>query len=234
MLEVNNLNVFYGEFQVLEDVSLKADKGEFVAILGPNGHGKSTLLKTICGLHSSNSGSIILNGKNISNFPSTRIVEMGLVYVAEERFLFPNMTVLENLELGAYNRNARKNVLENLDFVFQLFPRLKERKKQLARSLSGGEAQMLALGRGLMSSAKFLAIDEPSLGLAPILVSNMFNMINEINKKGITIILVEQNISHIIEIAHRFYVIENRRIIFEGTKKNVLENKYIEEILLGI
>jgi len=234
MLEVDKIDSFYGEFQVLKEVSLKVNDGELVVLLGPNGHGKSTLLKTICGLLTTASGYIRFNGEEINKLPTHKIVEMGLVYIAEERHLFPEMTVLENLKLGAYSTNARRKEAENLDYVFQLFPRLKGWRKRLASTLSGGEARMLAIGRGLMSSAKFLAIDEPSLGLAPNLRGDVFRKIGEINKSGISILLVEQNISEASELADRVYLMEDGRIAFEGGKEEVLSNKHVKEVFLGI
>jgi branched-chain amino acid transport system ATP-binding protein len=234
MLEVDKLNTYYGEFQVLHDVSLHVSDGELVVVFGPNGHGKSTLLKSICGLLTPTSGSIKYDGKEINNLPPKKIVEMGIVYIAEERHLFPEMTVLENLKLGAYNPNARPKENENLDYVFQLFPRLKELEKRIALTLSGGEARMLAIGRGLMSAAKFLAIDEPSFGLAPNLRTDVFNKIREVKESGISVILVEQNVTQASELADRIYLMEDGRIVFEGNKGEVLSNEHIKEVFLGI
>ena len=234
MLEINKINSFYGEFQALHEISLKVNDGELVVVFGPNGHGKSTLLKTICGLLTATSGSIRFNGEEINNLPSQRIVGMGIVYIAEDRHLFPEMTVLENLKLGAYNPNARLKEAENLDYVFQLFPRLKEYTKRLASTLSGGEARMLAIGRGLMSNAKFLAIDEPSLGLAPNLRIDVFKTIKQINQSGISILLVEQNVAEASELADRIYLMEDGRIVFEGGKDEALSNGHVKEVFLGI
>lgn len=234
MLEINKINTFYDEFQALRDVSLKVNDGELVVIFGPNGHGKSTLLKTICGLLTPTSGSIKFNGIEVNNLPTEKIVEMGLVYIAENRHLFPQMTVLQNLKLGAYNRNAWQGEAENLDYVFQLFPRLKEWRKRIASTLSGGEARMLAIGRGLMSAAKFLAIDEPSLGLAPNLRTDVFRKIGEIRKSGMGILLVEQNVVQASEIADRIYLLEDGKIEFEGTKEEALSSKHVKEAFLGI
>ena len=203
MLEVDKVVANYGEIPVLREVSLKVNDGELVVLFGPNGHGKSTLLKTICGLHACSSGHIKFDGIEINRLPSHKIVEMGLVYVAEDRRLFPEMTVMENLKMGAYNINARGKEGKNLDYVFQLFPLLAERKKQLASTLSGGEARMLAIGRGVMSSAKFLALDEPTLGLAPNTSAEVFRIVNEINKGGVSIALVEQSVVHASELADR-------------------------------
>lgn len=234
MLEVSEINSFYGEIQVLKDVSLKVNDGELVILFGPNGHGKSTLLKTICGLIAPTSGSIKFNGQEISHLPVTKIVEMGIVYIAEERHLFPEMTVLKNLKLGAYNINTRQKEAENLGYVFQLFPKLKEWQNRLASTLSGGEARMLAVGRGLMAAAKFLAIDEPSFGLAPNLRTDLFKKIGEIKENGISILLVEQNVSEAAWLADRVYLMEDGRIVFEGSKEEALSNEHVKEVFLGV
>ncbi len=234
MLEVDKVNSFYGEFQALHEVSLKVNDGELVVLFGPNGHGKSTLLKTICGLLTATSGSIKFNGEQINGLPTEKIVEMGLVYIAEERHLFPEMTVLENLKLGAYNPNARPKEKENLDYAFQLFPKLKEWRKRPASTLSGGEARMLAIGRGLMSNARFLALDEPSFGLAPNLRIDVFNKIKEIKESGISVLLVEQNVTEASKFADRIYLIEDGTIVFEGRKEEALNNEHVKEVFLGI
>lgn len=234
MLEVNNINSFYGEFQVLHDVSLKVNDGELVVVFGPNGHGKSTLLKTICGLHPPASGSIKFNGEETIRWSAIKLVERGIVYIAEDRHLFPEMTVLENLELGAYSANARPKMAESLKYVLELFPGLKERIDKQAQTLSGGEARMLAIGRGLMSNARFLVIDEPSLGLAPFLRTEVFEKISEVNKNGITVLLVEQDVSEASELANRIYLIEDGRIVLEGSRDEVMGNKHVKEAFLGI
>ena len=234
MLEVDKINTFYGQFQALHEVSIKVGDGELVVVFGPNGHGKSTLLKTICGLLTPTSGSIKFSGEQINGLPTEEIVEMGLVYIAEERHLFPEMTVLDNLQLGAYNRNAQPKANENLDYVFQLFPRLKDWRKRQASTLSGGEGRMLAIGRGLMSNARFLAIDEPSFGLAPNLRIDVFNTIKEIKESGISVLLVEQSVAEASKIADRIYLMEDGRIVFEGNKEEVLSNKHVKEVFLGI
>jgi len=234
MLSVDKINSFYGEFRVLYDVSLQVNDGELVVVFGPNGHGKSTLLKTICGLHHPVSGSISFDGKEITGLPTLKLVEMGVVYIAEDRHLFPQMTVLENLKLGAYNTNARSKEAESLDYVLKLFPRLTERMDKQAQTLSGGEARMLAIGRGLMSNAKFLAIDEPSLGLAPNLRAEVFKTISDINKAGITVLMVEQDITEASEYADRIYLVEDGRIVFEGTEEEVSKNEHVREVFLGI
>ncbi len=234
MLEVNNVNAFYGSAQVLHDVSLRIGEGEFVVCLGANGHGKSTILKTICGLVTSASGSIKYRGKEISKLPSQILVEMGIVYIAQDRHLFPYMTVLENLKLGAYNTRAQPKAAENLEYVFQLFPRLKERKNQRAGTLSGGEGRMVSIGRGLMANAKFLAIDEPSLGLAPSLEAEVFKKIYDIHKRGTTILLVEQDVTKALEHAERCYLVEHGRIVFEGSKEQILSDEHVKTAYLGI
>ena len=234
MLNVNKINSFYGEFRVLYDVSLQVNDGELIVVFGPNGHGKSTLLKTICGLHHPVSGSISFDGKEITGLSTLKLVEMGVVYIAEDRHLFPQMTVLENLKLGAYNTNARSKEAESLDYVLKLFPRLTERMDKQAQTLSGGEARMLAIGRGLMSNAKFLAIDEPSLGLAPNLRAEVFKKISDINKGGITVLMVEQDITEAAEYADRIYLVEDGRIVFEGTEEEVSKNEHVREVFLGI
>jgi branched-chain amino acid transport system ATP-binding protein len=216
LLEVSNLNVFYEEFHVLQDVSMHVAKDEAVGLIGANGHGKSTLMKAICGLIPVQSGEVTFIGERLNDLAVSEIVERGLVYVAEDRRLFPDMTVRENLDLGAYLTHARKRKNENLDLVFDLFPQLKERRDQVARTLSGGEAQMLALARGLMSAAKFMAIDEPSLGLAPYLVQNMLRTIERINKEGITILLVEENVAQLETFIDRVYFLEEGKTGYEG------------------
>lgn len=234
MLEANNINSFYGEFQVLYDVSLKVNDGELVVVFGPNGHGKSTLLKTICGLHPPASGSIKFDGEETIRWSAIKLVEKGIVYIAEDRHLFPEMTVLENLELGAYSTNARPKMAESLEYVLELFPGLKERINKQAQTLSGGEARMLAIGRGLMSNARFLVIDEPSFGLAPYLKTEVFHKISEVNKGGITVLLVEQDVAEASELADRIYLMENGRIVLEGGKEEVMRNKHVKEVFLGL
>ena len=228
MLEVANLNVFYDEFHVLHDVSMHVAEDEAVALIGANGHGKSTLMKAICGLIPIRSGDVTFQGKRLNGLSVSEIVKQGLVYVAEDRRLFPDMTVRENLDLGAYLPRARKRKSENLNLVFELYPQLKERQGQVARTLSGGEAQMLALARGLMSAAKFMAIDEPSFGLAPNLVQNMLRTIARINKKGITVLLVEENIAQLETFIDRVYFLEEGKTSYEGPLQ-ALEHRRTED-----
>jgi branched-chain amino acid transport system ATP-binding protein len=234
MLSVNNLNTYYGQSHVLRDVSVSVNKGEVVVLLGPNGHGKSTLLKSICGLVDKTKGRITYQGQDINGMRTEKIVNLGITYIAENRELFPYMTVLDNLKLGAYSKNARAHEKDNLERVFELFPRLVDRKKQYASTMSGGEARMLAVARGLMSNADFLCIDEPSLGLQPSLRLEVFSTIKEINKQGKTVFLVEQNIPQITELADRIYVMEEGCISFEGSKDEALSNEHLKEIFLGM
>jgi branched-chain amino acid transport system ATP-binding protein len=234
MLKVDNLNAYYGEAQVLKNVSVAVEREQVVVMLGPNGHGKSTLLKCICGLAEKSEGRITYQGRDIKGMATDKIVNMGITYIAENRELFPHMTVLENLKLGAYPKNARVHERENLEQIFSLFPRLKERQKQIASTMSGGEAKMLAVARGLMSHADFLCIDEPSLGLQPSLRVELFATIREINKQGKTILLVEQNIPQIADLADKVYVMEEGCISFEGSKDEALGNEHLKEIFLGM
>lgn len=234
MLNVNNLNAFYGEFHVLKDVALSVGEGQVVVMLGPNGHGKSTLLKAICGLAGNVNGEVIYKGQNIKGMAAQKLVNMGITYIAENRELFPYMSVMENLKLGAYSKNARAKEKENLEKVFDLFPQLVSRTKQLASTMSGGEARMLAIARGLMSNADFLCIDEPSLGLQPNLRLEVFKTIKEINRQGKTVLLVEQNIPQITELADKIYVMEEGQISFEGDKDEALSNDHLKEIFLGL
>ncbi|MCG6908855.1 MAG: ABC transporter ATP-binding protein [Deltaproteobacteria bacterium] len=234
MLKVGNLNVFYGESHVLHDIALFVGKGEVVVMLGPNGHGKSTLLKSICGLVKNVTGRIVYKDTPIVGMATEKIVNLGLIYIAESRELFPHMAVIENLKMGAYSKNARPHEKKNLEWVFDLFPRLVERRKQPASTLSGGEARMLAVARGLMSNADFLCIDEPSLGLQPSLRHEIFAIIKQISAEGKTVLLVEQNIPQITELADRIYVMEEGRISFEGDKDEALNNEHLKEIFLGM
>jgi branched-chain amino acid transport system ATP-binding protein len=232
-LRADGLDVYYGEYQVLHDVSLEVGQGELVALFGPNGHGKSTLLKTLAGLVRSAAGSIEFESEDITRKSVKAIVESGLLYVPEERHLFLDMTVRDNLRLGAYVKRARVKEQENYELVFQLFPRLEERQKQLAGTLSGGEAQMLAMGRGLMGDASFMLIDEPSLGLAPQLVDQIFASIKEINGRGIGILLVEQNVLQTCDLAERVYMVEEGRVVMCVAACDALNDERIKTTLLG-
>ncbi|MBT8370382.1 MAG: ABC transporter ATP-binding protein [Deltaproteobacteria bacterium] len=234
MLNVKGLNAYYGESHVLKDVSIAVNQGEVVVMLGPNGHGKSTLLKSICGLVDKKQGEITYQGHEINAMATEKLVDLGVIYISENRELFPHMTVLENLKLGAYTKNARPHEKKNLQRVFDLFPRLVERQKQLAATMSGGEARMLAVARGLMSNPDFLCIDEPSLGLQPSLRHEIFSTIKQVNEQGKTVLLVEQNIPQIAELADRIYVMEEGQITFEGSKDEALGNEALKEIFLGM
>ncbi len=234
MLEVSELNFSYGEVQVLRDVSLTVKQGEIVALFGPNGHGKSTLLKVICGLLRPSSGSIVHDGDPIDGMPIQEIVGRGMIYIPEDRNLFPEMTVEENIKMGAYSRNARAKEEENREYVLRLFPKLKVLRNQRASSLSGGEARMLAIGRGLMSNPRFLLIDEPSFGLAPNLRIDVFEAITKIREQGTSILLVEQSTAIASKYADRVYVLEDGRIVFEGSRDQALSNERIREVFLGI
>jgi branched-chain amino acid transport system ATP-binding protein len=216
LLKVQNVDSFYGDMQVLRQVSLNVNQGEIVALFGPNGHGKSTLLKAISGLHPPTAGSVAFQRQEISNLPAHKIVEMGMAYIPEQRHLFRDMTVLENLRLGAYNIRARDKIAENLEFVYQMFPRLAERKTQLCSTLSGGESRMVAIARGLMSGATLLLVDEPSIGLAPSLKMAVFEAIQKINQEAnITIFIIEQEIEYSLEISDRIYLMKKGEIAFE-------------------
>jgi len=234
MLEVRNLNVAYGLIQVLWDVSFRVEEGEIVALLGSNGAGKTTTLKTVQGLIRPKSGEVIFQGKKVHDLPSHKTVAQGLCLVPEDRLLFPHMTVIENLELGAYPPHLRKGRHETLAWIHKLFPRLSKRSTQKVGTLSGGEQQMVAIGRALMAKPRLLMLDEPSLGLAPLIVAELFRVIKEINSEGISILLVEQNVSHTLGLADRAYVLETGRIIREGTGTELLEDNRIRTAYLGI
>lgn len=234
MLEVGNINCYYGNVQVLWDVSLKVEEAEIVALLGANGAGKTTLLNTIMGMISPASGYVNFLGQKINGLPCQSIVEMGIAYLPEGGRLFPEMTVRENLEMGAYARHTWKHRKETLNQVYEMFPRLKEREKQLARTLSGGEQQMLAMGRALMSGPKLCLFDELSYGLAPKLVTEVFRIVKALREQGITILLVEQNVRQSLEIADRAYVLENGRIVLEGNCEMLLKNEHVKKAYLGM
>lgn len=234
MLRVKNLNTFYADAQVLRNVSLEINEGEIVSIVGSNAAGKSTLINTLSGIIHAKSGSIEFLGKNIEKLFPHQIVEMGLIQVPEGRRLFPEMTVLENLRLGMYLIKDNEKEVKNLEEVFKLFPILKIRKSQIAQTLSGGEQQMLAIARALVGNPKLLIFDEPSLGLAPKLVVQVFNIIKLINDQGVTILLIEQNIFQALNLCDRGYVIENGRIVMAGKGKELLNLSKIKKAYLGI
>lgn len=233
MLKVENINAFYGDLQALWGVSLEVNEGELVALVGPNGAGKTTTLKVITGLIKLASGSITFLDKDIGQEAAHKIVQFGISQVPEGGRIFSGMSVLENLELGAFIPEARKFKDESLGWVYKIFPRLEERQSQQAGTLSGGERQMLAIGRALMAKPKLLMFDEPSFGLAPILVQQMFEMIEEINKQGVTVLLVEQNVRAALELAQRAYVIENGQIVGEGKGDDLLSFESIRSAYLG-
>ena len=234
MLKINEIHVYYGDVQVLYEVTLEVREQEIVTIVGANGAGKSTLLKTIAGILRATSGEIRFLGERIDRLYPHHIVDKGLVRIPEGRKIFPTLSVLENLELGSYLSKPKAKRSESLGKVFSLFPVLKERSKQSAGTLSGGEQQMLAIGRGLMSLPRLLMLDEPSLGLAPLFVREIFRTIREINQYGTTILLVEQNVFNALDMAHEGYVLENGRIVLQGKSRELLSNQYIRESYLGI
>jgi branched-chain amino acid transport system ATP-binding protein len=234
MLKVSNIDTFYDKAQALWDVSLEIAEAEIVALVGSNGAGKSTLLNTISGLLRPTSGSIDFLGQRIDELAPHAIVELGISHIPEGRKLFAEMSVRENLEMGAYTPEAWKNKQETLKQVYQVFPTLKEREKQLARTLSGGEQQMLAMGRGLMSRPKLCMFDEPSYGLAPKLMLEVFQVIKALREQGITVLLVEQNVPRTLEIADRAYVLENGRVVLEGSSQQCLKDEHVRKAYLGI
>ena len=233
MLSVKNLCVSYGGIKALRGIDIEVPDGQIVTLIGANGAGKSTLLRTISGLVKADSGSIILDGKELSGLPINKICQEGIALSPEGRRVFSDLTVQENLRIGAYLRNDKKEIEKDLEWVYELFPRLKERSWQFAGTLSGGEQQMLAVGRALMSRPKILMMDEPSLGLAPLIVQLIFNIIDEINKKGVTILLIEQNANMALKIAHSAYVIETGSIVMQGTGQELLANEKVRAAYLG-
>lgn len=234
MLKVKNLNVYYGDAQVLFDVSFEISEGEIVSLVGANGAGKTSLIKTLTGILKPKSGTIGFMDKDISGFPSHKIVAEGLVQVPEGRRLFPELTVRQNLELGAYHRKARKFRKETIEEVFEIMPLLSKKLNQSAGTLSGGEQQMCALGRALMARPKLLLLDEPSLGLAPLIVKAVFQLIKNINSLGTTVLLVEQNVQHALEMASRALVLENGHLVLQGKGGDILNNPQLKKAFLGL
>jgi branched-chain amino acid transport system ATP-binding protein len=234
MLKVNGINVFYGDLQVLWDVSFEVNEAEIVVLVGANGAGKSTTIRTISSLLKPQSGSIEFEGDRLDLVPPNQIIAQGIVHVPEGRRLFSEMTVEENLIMGSLYGEAKRKRFETINHVYEIFPRLEERKKQTAGTLSGGEQQMLAVGRGLMSCPKLMMFDEPSLGLSPLLVQDIFNLVKKINDEGVTILLVEQNVRQTLAMCDRAYVLENGRITLEGRGSELLENQQVKEAYLGI
>ena len=233
MLEIKDLHVSYGGIKALRGINIEVPDGKIVTLIGANGAGKSTLLRTISGLVNAESGSILLDGKDITDLSINKICAEGIAQSPEGRHVFTDLTVLENLRIGAYLRNDKKEIEKDLEWVFKLFPRLKERSWQYAGTLSGGEQQMLAVGRALMSRPKILMLDEPSLGLAPLIVQQIFDIIREINNSGVTVLLIEQNANMALKTADLAYVIETGEIVLSGTGKQVLENPTVREAYLG-
>jgi branched-chain amino acid transport system ATP-binding protein len=234
MLTIDKLNFSYGDLKVLWDINLEVHEGEIVTVVGANGAGKSTTLKNISRLVKPNSGSITFQGEEIEKLESYQVVERGIVQVPEGRKIFSEMTVLENLRMGSYVKSARKARETNVERVFGMFPRLKEREKQLGGTMSGGEQQMLAIARGLMANPKLLLLDEPSLGLSPLFVKIIFEIIQEINRQGVTILLVEQNVFKSLRIAHRAYVLETGRVVLTGGGTDLLDNEHVKKAFLGM
>jgi branched-chain amino acid transport system ATP-binding protein len=233
MLEVKNLQAGYDYLQVIWDVSLNITEGEFVVLLGPNGAGKTTVLRTISGILRPRAGEVHFAGRPIGGLSLDQVSNLGLCFIPEDLNLFTGMTVYENLLLGAYRIRDNKKIKELIEYVFHLFPVLEKRRRQLAGTLSGGERKMLAIGRGLMGNPRMLLVDEPSLGLAPLLALSVFEALQQLNKKGNTILLVEQNVGTSLHISDRGYVLEQGRIVLEGPSRNLLENDYVKQVYLG-
>lgn len=233
MLTIDNLHVYYGAIHALKGVSFHLEKGEIVALIGANGAGKSTSLSAISGVVKSREGDILFNGESIVKTPPQDIVRKGIIQVPEGRRIFARMSVVENLEMGAYIHNDRERIEKDMEMVFERFPRLKERRKQAGGTLSGGEQQMLAIARGLMAHPDLLLLDEPSMGLAPIIVEQIFDIVQEINKQGTSILLVEQNAQMALSIADRGYVLETGKVVLEGKADDLLENPVVQEAYLG-
>lgn len=234
MLELKQIDVYYGEFQALMKVAVQVMDGESVTIIGANGAGKSTTLKTISGLLRPREGSIHFDGHELSSLPPYEIAALGIAHIPEGRRVFPELTVLENLEMGAYLPSAKKKRQETLAWVLEIFPILRERSKQMGGTLSGGEQQMLAIARGLMLRPRLLMLDEPSLGLAPIMAENTFEKIDEIHREGISILLVEQNVMRALTLVQRGYILGNGQIVLQGTATDLLENEQVKDAYLGL
>jgi branched-chain amino acid transport system ATP-binding protein len=234
MLEVSGIDVFYGDLQVLWDLSFEVREREIVVLVGANGAGKSTTLKAISGLLKPRKGTIAFDGVRLDTLPPDKVIGHGVVHVPEARRLFREMSVEENLVMGSLSPEAKKKRAQTMQWVYELFPRLKERRKQAAGTLSGGEQQMCAIGRGLMALPKVLMFDEPSLGLAPVLVQDVFEIVKRVNREGVTILLVEQNVRQTLALCDRAYVLENGRVVLEGTGKELSDNAHVKEAYLGI
>jgi len=233
MLEIKNIQVYYGVIQAIKDVSFEVNEGEVIALIGANGAGKTTILHTITGLIAAKNGEVLYEGVDLQKIPAHKIVSLGIAHVPEGRHVFSLLTVYENLLMGAYTRKDRSEIEESLEKVYKRFPRLKERKGQYAGTLSGGEQQMLAMGRALMSSPKLILMDEPSMGLSPILVEEIFDIIKSISKSGTTVLLVEQNAKKALAIADRAYVLETGKIVLEGDAKKLMNDESVKKAYLG-
>lgn len=233
MLEVKDLEVYYGMIQAIKGVSFEVNQGEVIALIGANGAGKKTILHTVTGLLAPKKGSVLFEGKDITKIPAHKIVSLGMAHVPEGRRVFADLSVYENLKMGAYTRKDKEEIEKSLDRVYERFPRLKERKNQLAGTLSGGEQQMLAMGRALMSQPKIILMDEPSMGLSPILVNEIFDIIQEVSKSGTTVLLVEQNAKKALSIADRAYVLETGKIVLDGKAEALLNDDSIKKAYLG-
>jgi len=232
-LEVNDLSVYYGMIQALKGISFKVERGEIVALIGANGAGKTTTLHTLSGLIPAKGGRVLYKDKDISKIPAHKLVSIGMAHIPEGRRIFSDMTVLENLRMGAYTRTNRDEIEDSIDKVYKRFPRLEERKNQLAGTMSGGEQQMLAMGRALMSKPEIVLMDEPSMGLSPIFVNEIFDIIKQMRKEGVTVLLVEQNAKKALSISDRAYVLENGKIVMQGNASEIMDDENIKKAYLG-
>lgn len=234
MLDLKGINAGYGSFQALFDISLTVNSGEAVSVIGPNGAGKTTLMRVISGMTAPFSGEMEMEGKSLSSFPPHQIVELGIAHVPENRRLFPGMTVEDNLKLGAFAKTARGDSAKNLEFVYELFPRMKERRSQLAGTMSGGEQQMCAIGRAIMSGPKLLLMDEPSAGLAPVVVQQVFSLVRRIREEGYTVLIVEQNVQQVLQVVDRAYLLEAGQLIDSGKSEDLLESESVRKAYMGL
>ena len=234
MLDLKGINAGYGSFQALFDISLTVNAGEAVSVIGPNGAGKTTLMRVISGMTAPFSGEMEMEGKSLSSYPPHQIVELGIAHVPENRRLFPAMTVEDNLKLGAFAKTARGDSAKNLEFVYELFPRMKERRSQLAGTMSGGEQQMCAIGRAIMSGPKLLLMDEPSAGLAPVVVQQVFSLVRRIREEGYTVLIVEQNVQQVLQVVDRAYLLEAGQLIDSGKSEDLLESESVRKAYMGL
>ena len=234
MLDLKGINAGYGSFQALFDISLTVNAGEAVSVIGPNGAGKTTLMRVISGMTAPFSGEMEMEGKSLSSFPPHQIVELGIAHVPENRRLFPGMTVEDNLKLGAFAKTARGDSAKNLEFVYELFPRMKERRSQLAGTMSGGKQQMCAIGRAIMSGPKLLLMDEPSAGLAPVVVQQVFSLVRRIREEGYTVLIVEQNVQQVLQVVDRAYLLEAGQLIDSGKSEDLLESESVRKAYMGL